>query len=611
MKNKLQTLWKKPFVPLLFLFSLIFLRYLFFGWDYYYMLDDYIQHHNYVLTTKYQWGETWATLQRMGLLSYRPLAGILDLSLWSLLFEEMIWGVALLTLGYALSGLLFYRLFREIFSCSPLFLAIYCLIPLGFEGTYWMSASTRILPPLCFLSLALHFFHRYCKEGASRDFWLFFLFQCLSYCFYEQCLVLSITAVVLLSLYHGIFFKSHRLRALGGLSFLLSALLYYVFTSQASSSAMVSSRTEFIFPSPYYYEVFLPDLLEQLKKSFLYGGFYTLYTGFFRGISLIFAEQGYLYLILALILPCGLWCFPLEFPDSRKPTQNSGYQGKRLETSEKKQFFSKFVKNPNPTADQASLNHNSASSENTSWEDHRHHSRIPPKTKVLSPFTGFFVGFLLFLAPISMFFIIANPWFSLRGTVPSFCGIALMIDMLFRLCFGRLLPRFPQCTAVILGICSLIASVSELHDYKASYENDMSVISALYPYVSAYDKTVEVAVLGVEPSFLTEVNFQYHEHFHGVTESQWALSGALTMVKDDTGAKLMPFPVEGFGYYPYHGESKYPEKYQYFYHYHHETATITPLEMKKQGEGLWEFYGESGLFATLEDQDGYGKIILH
>ncbi len=525
-----------------------------------------------MLTTQYQWGETWATLQRMGLLSYRPMAGILDLSLWSLLFEEMILGVGIVTVLYALSAVYFYKLFRELFACSPLFLVIYTMIPLGFEGTYWMSASTRILPPLFCLSLALWYFHCYCKEGQRKDFAVFFLFQCLSYCFYEQVLALSITAVVLLMVYH-LFFQTRRLRALTGCSFLLSALLYYVVTESASTSAMVSSRTEFIFPSPYYYEVFLPDLLEQLKLSFLHGGFYTIYTGFFRGMALIWEHSGYGYLLLSLLLPLGIWYFPKEVPLFDRT------QGKREKKGEK----------------------------------HRERLLKPEdKQKILPSLLGFVVGFLLFLAPISMFFIIANPWFSLRGTVPSFCGIALMIDMVFRLCLGNYAFDFGKVTAVLLAMVSLIASVSELSDYKATYDNDSAVLSALYPYVSHYDSSVSVAVLGVEPSFLEEVNFQYHEHFHGVTESQWALSGALTTWKDETGAKLMPFSVESYGYYPYHGGSKRPELFHVFLYYDHGTGEVLPLTMEVvEAEREYVFFREDGsYFATLWEEEGYGKLLL-
>ncbi len=46
-----------------------------------------------------------------------------------------------------------------------------------------------------------------------------------------------------------------------------------------------------------------------------------------------------------------------------------------------------------------------------------------------------------------------------------------------------------------------------------------------------------VALLGVMPNYLPDQNYYYHEHIHGVTESDWALSGALYAY---SGGKLDP-----------------------------------------------------------------------
>ena len=46
-------------------------------------------------------------------------------------------------------------------------------------------------------------------------------------------------------------------------------------------------------------------------------------------------------------------------------------------------------------------------------------------------------GVLLAVAPVTPFFDLGNPWFSLRGTVTSFAGIALMADALLGLLLCR------------------------------------------------------------------------------------------------------------------------------------------------------------------------------
>ena len=38
------------------------------------------------------------------------------------------------------------------------------------------------------------------------------------------------------------------------------------------------------------------------------------------------------------------------------------------------------------------------------------------------------------------------------------------------------------------------------------------------------------ALVGVQPCYLPDQNYEWHEHLHGVTESQWATTGALRQV---------------------------------------------------------------------------------
>ncbi len=577
------------------------------------MLDDYIQHHNYAFLTQFQWKKTWQMLNDMGLLSFRPLAGIMDLSLWSLLYPQMILGVALITLLYACSAWLFYRLFQEFYPCSPLFLVLYCLFPLGFEGTYWMSASTRIIPSLYFTALTASYFHRFCITGKWKQCVLFFLFQCLSYCFYEQGMVLSITFVGLLSLYHFCYreaspvfpqkkYRPHWKRSLCGLSFLISLGLYYFVTNTAYSSNMVSKRTEFIFPSPYYYEVFLPDLLGQLQVSFVEGSFGTFFLGLSRGWRILWEHWGIWYLCLATLLPCFLFFFPKE-------TQSEG------EARQKSSKFSKFLKFSNSNTSKIIPKEKKTSSVQT--------ARSPQKENALKkgkPLTffrvvmGLFLAFLLAFAPISIFFVIANPWFSLRGTVTSFCGLALAMDLLLVYVSGLCPKGFyvQRGFAIILASLCLVASVSELSDYKDTYEDDIQVVSTLYPYVKDFTAGQKIALLGVEPSYLEEMNVNHHEHLHGVTQSDWALSGCFTAYAKWKSPSFVPLPMDRQCYYPYEGGSKRPDAggFDVFFHYDHDTGTVTPLTYETiHPEEEYHFFDPEGnLFAVLLDVENHGFL---
>ena len=126
-------------------FFLIVIRFLYFGFKYFPQLHDYIQHHNYAPQ-----GGFFYLVERLGLLGARPLAGILDITLWSWLWQCAIVGVLILSALYAFSAVKFQEIFEKFFGTSKFFIIIYALLPLGIEGTYWMSASTRIIPGMFF-----------------------------------------------------------------------------------------------------------------------------------------------------------------------------------------------------------------------------------------------------------------------------------------------------------------------------------------------------------------------------------------------------------------------------------------------------------------------------
>ena len=150
-------------IPFLAVFLLISIRYLYFGFEYYPQLDDYIQHHNYAAQSG-----VWENIQTLGLLAARPLAGVLDITLWSWLWPVQIIGVLLVSAMYATAAVQFQKLFAKLFGTSSFFTVVFALLPLGIEGTYWMSASTRIIPGLMFAALSASCFLRFLEEGGRR-----------------------------------------------------------------------------------------------------------------------------------------------------------------------------------------------------------------------------------------------------------------------------------------------------------------------------------------------------------------------------------------------------------------------------------------------------------
>ena len=511
------------------LFALIFVRYCGYGLQYYPQLDDYIQLHNY---TAYH-PDTWAFMQKLGVLAARPAAGVLDILFWGHVWPHLLTGLALLSVLYAASAALFCRVWKKYFQTGWIFLTLYALLPLGMEGTYWISAANRVIPSLFFTALTMYLFQRWCESGRGWLMPCWFLAQLAAFSFYEQGLVLSVTGIFLVAILE---FRNHRPRAFWSLLTFVNAAIYFIFTSYFSQSALYASRSEMVLPwqPGWLHWVFLPAL-RQVGAAFLKGGVYTTLKGFLRGAGLIFSESHWLWLAVVLLLCAAL--FLLARRDVR--------------------------------------------------------SRLRGKTTALALLTGF----LMALAPVTIFFVLGNPWFSLRGTAASFCGIALMADALFTWLLGRL-KNAETVTAVLctfLAAVFCVASLSELHDYKATYEDDQAVLSAICAATNdgrALPSEGDTLILGVEPSYLPAQNFSFHEHIHGVTESRWALTGGLQCV---SGWKDFPYvkPLSA----AVSAEAFAKEEYAALYLYDHETHAVQPVTARLSEDGAYDLLDSNGIAA--------------
>ncbi|MDR1131345.1 MAG: hypothetical protein LBL15_02885, partial [Oscillospiraceae bacterium] len=349
------------------LFGLIFARYCYYGFRYFPQLDDYIQYHNYAA-----YGGGFGTLvKRLGLLSSRPLAGLLDYFVWTRFYGCMIAAVAVISAMYASSAVFFHRVFSKHFGTGQLFFIIYALLPLGFEGTYWLSASSRIVAGLFFTSLSFLFFDNWCGKGARRALVPFIVFQLAAFCLYEQLVLLSGALTLLVMLLH---LKQPGIKRAAWGSFMFVNAAVYLAATKLAPAGVYGERTAFFLPwqAGYLESGFLPAGW-QIVQVFSEGVLSTSGRGLIRGIKLLAAEPNALWVLAVLLL-----CFALYFFTVR--TKRTGMR-----------FFAELI-----------------------------------------------AGLFLALAPLSLFFVLEGPWFSLRNTVTSFCGLALVCDALFDLVFGRL-----------------------------------------------------------------------------------------------------------------------------------------------------------------------------
>lgn len=157
------------------------------GANYYPVLDDYIQYGGYPLYEKLS-----HVYLHIGTIATRPFASILDPLLWGKFYPDM-WIVLFIVAILLFFGAKFIaRTFEELnIHITPFLYAVLLLIPLGFEGTYWLSASTRICVGIFFAGLASFFLVRFIDTKKVAYLVAYILATLLSFGFYESVMVLS------------------------------------------------------------------------------------------------------------------------------------------------------------------------------------------------------------------------------------------------------------------------------------------------------------------------------------------------------------------------------------------------------------------------------------
>ncbi|MBQ8250101.1 MAG: hypothetical protein IJY93_09545 [Clostridia bacterium] len=530
----------RNFLAISLLFALaVVIRAISSGFEYLPILDDSIQYINYQLN-----GDSLGIIKAQGLFSSRPLAAVVDLFFVGKMNGCLLAPVILFSAMHGIAGALFMRLFKKIWGTGIAFAVVYSLLPLGVEGTYWLSASSRIVFGLFFAAVAANILEDYIDKGKWWRIVLFSFTALLSYGFYEQILVVSFTLSILQFLRRV---RTNK-RAFVGLLSLPLAAVYFLFTSLNASDSALGSRISIALPtSRWYFDTFLPDILGQIKTAFVDGTLMTLFKGFVRGINGCFEDfGGIVFLALALAVGAAIY----------------------------------FI----------------ASS----------------KKKLEKPSVGAFVwGLLLFLAPITPFLIIGNPWFSLRATVPSFIGMALIFDSLLRLILRR--ERIYAAVCAVLVTVFMIAGASEVRDYHTVGEYD-SVLAQKLLDVSE-EMSGRVGILGLEEHTLENENFTYHEHIGSVGGSDWALKGKLTSINPDWGG-FTPVPLGSEGDYFYKAwnrDTKRISGFDELWLWDDATLTFTKMKTVKlsSGEHDFEILFENGTpwgRVTEDGTNGYIEI---
>lgn len=236
-----------------------------------------------------------------GTLTTRPLAGLLDFYVISRFWDRLGIMFFALSAAYAASGIVFFRAFEELgIPLTPIFLCVYALAPINSEGIFWISASSRLAPPLLFAALA-------CLYTAKKRLIPAAIFTFVSVWFYEQAAALSLAAVTIFALLgrqkNGTAFATKSIAA-AVFAFLVLGAYYIIFGKSGNNG----HRLTIVPPAELW-----SHNLEFIKNAAeMCGGVQLnlIFRGTLRGMQMIMSESRYVWLI-ALVALCA-WVFGLS-----------------------------------------------------------------------------------------------------------------------------------------------------------------------------------------------------------------------------------------------------------------------------------------------------------
>ncbi len=280
------------------------LPYALYGFSYFPVLDDYIQYGCYPAYERLSY--VYVTI---GTLATRPLAGLADPAFWGQFWPVMGFALVLVVALHLASLALFSgALKRYHFTLSPLFSLFYLLFPLGMEGRYWLSASTRIIGGLFFAALSLWFLAKFLEERQTPKYFVpFAVFQLISCGFYESAAVFSVSAAVLLFCIS--FYKCKRkcLLLVPATSVFNIGAMFFYYRAFAGLGAL-GSRANDAGVTALSDKIF--GLFSQVSEVLLQTYNATV-IGCAQGIKILFSNGfwGVLILVFALLISILLCCF--------------------------------------------------------------------------------------------------------------------------------------------------------------------------------------------------------------------------------------------------------------------------------------------------------------
>lgn len=289
-------------------------KYLIYGFNYFPILDDYIQYGGYPL-----YNDIGYVLLDIGTISARPLAAFLDVAFWGKLWNMPHLMLIFSCLFHLLSCFIFYKTAEENrFELSPIFAIFYLFFPLGSEGSLWLSAASRIVVGLFFSSVAAYALTKYAQQGSIKYYIFFILNALFAFCLYEPCAVFC----CLISIAVLIANRKEKRFLLPSVSLVLLFVMLLVYLKLGQNIGRMGSRAA--ESSIFLIFTQAGDFLSQLFEILTKGVYKLTVNGFSEGLLVLISKGiiGIIY-IFAIFLLCILLGKTFSSCNSKKINRNS------------------------------------------------------------------------------------------------------------------------------------------------------------------------------------------------------------------------------------------------------------------------------------------------
>ncbi len=283
----------RTFCDIAFLLALIF-KIASYGPRYFPVLDDYIQYGGYPL-----YENVSHVYLNIGTIAARPFASLLDPIVWGSFYPDLFFALCLVMLLFFMGAKFIAKAFERMgIFITPFLYTFLLLCPLGFEGTYWLSASSRICVGLFFTGLSLHFLAKAIDKKRKSFMIPYALSTLLSFGFYESVMIVSF---VLQFAFIVSVTKSNKKRFVYMLVPVICGILMIVYYKLAQNLGALGSRASTF--SIINLDGKISSFITQFAQILINGGIKTIFIGAYEGIKLmILSYAGLVRLILAFVI---------------------------------------------------------------------------------------------------------------------------------------------------------------------------------------------------------------------------------------------------------------------------------------------------------------------